>query len=204
MKEKEEDDDSDKGIKNIINNNNNSNKQEYQHNLKESNISLESNKSPTDNPQENENGTFNTSIGFLKDDGEEEKNEPISILNKPIPKVGLEDISSNNLNQIVVSKSDEKSTLSTTTNESFYQKTKRWAGTVWSYINIKNYFPKEEFIEYRNANGDMVKIPKKKLPLKKKKKIDNEEYIVNKTVDRDNNKANIFAAETVPLASHFI
>ena len=50
----------------------------------------------------------------------------------------------------------------------------------------------------------MVKIPKKKLPLKKKKKIENEEYIVNKTVDRDNNKANIYAADSVPLASHFI
>ena len=30
-------------------------------------------------------------------------------------------------------------------------------------------FPKAEYHEYRNANGDMVKIPKKKLPLKKRK-----------------------------------
>ena len=202
MKEKEEDYDSDTAIKNI--NNNNNQKQEYQHNLKESTICLEPNKNPSDNQPENENGTFTTTIGFLKEDGEEVKNEPISILNKPIPKGGIEDISSNNLNQIVDSKSDKTSTISTTTSESFYQKTKRWAGTVWSYINIKNYFPKEEFIEYRNANGDMVKIPKKKLPLKKKKKIENEEYIVNKTVDRDNNKANIYAADSVPLASHFI
>ena len=45
--------------------------------------------------------------------------------------------------------------------ETFFQKTKRWAGTAWSYINIANYFPKEEFKEYRNANGDWVKIPVK-------------------------------------------
>ena len=28
-------------------------------------------------------------------------------------------------------------------------------------------FPKTEYEEYRNANGDIVKIPKKKIPLKK-------------------------------------
>ena len=54
-------------------------------------------------------------------------------------------------------------------NESFFQKTKKWAGNVWSYVNIANYFPKAEFKEYRNFNGDWVKIPVKKIPLKKKK-----------------------------------
>ena len=54
-------------------------------------------------------------------------------------------------------------------NESFYQKTKKWAGNVWSYVNIANYFPKTEYKEYRNFNGDWVKIPVKKIPLKKKK-----------------------------------
>ena len=196
MKEKEkEDDDSDKAIQGDNNTN-----QNYLHNTKESTICLDSHS--TDNPHENESGTLTTTIGFLKDDAEG-KNEPISILNKPITKEEI-DKSTNNLNQIDNSKREKESTLSTTTNESLYQKTKRWAGTVWSYINIKNYFPKEEFIEYRNANGDMVKIPKKKLPLKKKKKVENEEYIVNKTVDRDKIKANIYAADNVPLASHFI
>ena len=162
MKEKEkEDDDSDKAIQDDKNTN-----QNYLHNIKESTICLESHS--TDNPPENENGTLTTTIGFLKDDAEG-KNEPISILNNPITKEEI-DKSTNNINKIDNSKREKESTLSTTTNESLYQKTKRWAGTVWSYINIKNYFPKEEFIEYRNANGDMVKIPKKKLPLKKKKK----------------------------------
>ena len=54
---------------------------------------------------------------------------------------------------------------------SFSDKTKQWAGNVWSSIkkiNLKNMFPKTEYDEYRNANGDIVKIPKKKIPLKKK------------------------------------
>ena len=73
-------------------------------------------------------------------------------------------------------------------------------------MNIKKYFPKTEYIEYRNANGDMVKIPKKKLPLKKKPKveIDNEQHIVNKTVDRENPKLQYMAADNIPFASPFI
>ena len=55
-------------------------------------------------------------------------------------------------------------------NENFYQKTKKLAGTLWNYVNIANYFPKTEYKEYRNCNGDWVKIPVKKIPLKKKNK----------------------------------
>ena len=54
--------------------------------------------------------------------------------------------------------------------ENFYQKTKKLAGTLWNYVNIANYFPKTEYKEYRNCNGDWVKIPVKKIPLKKKNK----------------------------------
>ena len=54
--------------------------------------------------------------------------------------------------------------------ENFYQKTKKLAGTLWNYVNIANYFPKTEYKEYRNCNGDLVKIPVKKIPLKKKNK----------------------------------
>ena len=38
-------------------------------------------------------------------------------------------------------------------------------------INFKNMFAKAEFKEFRNANGDMVRIPVKKIPLKKKKEL---------------------------------
>ena len=66
-------------------------------------------------------------------------------------------------------KMEEDKKESNKKNESFYQKTKKWAGNVWSYVNIANYFPKTEYKEYRNFNGDWVKIPVKKIPLKKKK-----------------------------------
>ena len=72
-------------------------------------------------------------------------------------------------------------------------------------MNIKNYFQKAEYIEYKNANGDIVKIPKKKIPLKKKPKVelDPEQHIVNKMVAREDKKIYIYAAENVPYASHF-
>ena len=192
MKESEEDPNN----HNIINDNNDNDINECQHNIKESSISLDSPTKPTNDKPENEN-TTTTTLCFLKDD-DEGKNEPISNLNKNLPK--YEESSSNNLSDN--SKSDKISESAET--ESFYQKTKRWAGTIWSYMNIKNYFPKQEFKEYRNSNGDIVRIPKKKLPLKKIKKQDNEEYIINKVVERDNDKINNYAANNIPFASHFI
>jgi hypothetical protein len=45
-------------------------------------------------------------------------------------------------------------------------------------------FPKTEYEEYRNANGDIVKIPKKKIPLKKKTMNNN----VSKKVTEEQNK----------------
>ena len=54
----------------------------------------------------------------------------------------------------------------------FGGKAKQWAGNIWNSIkkiNLKKIFPKAEYQEFRNANGDIVKIPKNKLPLKKKK-----------------------------------
>ena len=55
-------------------------------------------------------------------------------------------------------------------NKNLYQKAKNLAGTLWNYVNIANYFPKTEYKEYRNFNGDWVKIPVKKIPIKKKNK----------------------------------
>ena len=70
----------------------------------------------------------------------------------------------------------------------FAGKTKAWAGNVWSSIkkiNIKNMFPKTEYQEFRNANGDIVKIPKKKIPLKKKKQLNDK--VLNK-ISMEQNK----------------
>ena len=162
------------------------------HDIKMSSLPLDMEQKQDDS--ENVNGTVTTLLGPLQN-GIEGKKDTISNLTKSTEKT--DETSKNSLE---ASNKDEKAET-----ESFYQKTKRWAGTVWHYVNIKNYFPKTEYIEYRNCNGDMVKIPKKKLPLKKKRvEPTNEQYIINKTVDRDNQKIQINAADNVPFASHFI
>ena len=179
----------DNNINNINNINQNKEIGLNTHNFKESIIALE----PKGNPQENESATVTTVIGFLKPEPDK-KNDTLFNLNNSLEN---NTISNNSLRK------DENSV--STADESFYQKTKRWAGALWSKINVKNYFPKTEYLEYRNANGDMVKVPKKKLPLKKKKvEVDDEQYIVNKTVERDRAKMNFYAADNVPYASAFI
>ena len=62
------------------------------------------------------------------------------------------------------------------------------------------------FKEYRNINGDMVKIPIKKLPLKNKPKVElnEEEQIVNKLVERNNSEIKYYAAHSVPYYNQFI
>ena len=82
--------------------------------------------------------------------------------------------------------------------KSFAGKTKKWAGNVWNSlknIKLKKIFPKQEFKEFRNANGDLVKIPVKKIPLKKKKELNNNtKMIISKEKDKDINNYN-YAAE---------
>ena len=121
-----------------------------------------------------------------------DKQEPLYQLNKSLEKT--EDTSKND------SKNEEDPKVPNTQNESFLQKTKRWAGNVWNYVNVANYFPKTEYREYRNANGDWVKIPVKKIPLKNKKiKETEEEHIVNKTVDRDQEKLSFMTIDKIPI-----
>ena len=167
--------------KNSIHNKEN---QLYQHNRLESTI-IPLNKDIKQNKiqEEKENDIVNSKIEFLNINNEE-KNNPIYNLNNSSPNIR------NNAKE-------EKNTK-----KSLYQKTKKWAGTVLGYMNIANYFPKTEYIEYRNANGDMVKIPKKKLPLKKKKQIVNKNE--DKTVEKDNGKAKMYIGNSMPLTSHFI
>ena len=157
----------------------------YQHNRLESTI-IPLNKEIEQNEiqEEKENDTINTKIEFLKIN-REEKNNPIYNLYNSSPNIR------NNAKE-------EKNTK-----KSFYQRAKKWAGTVWGYMNITNYFPKTEYIEYRNVNGDMVKIPKKKLPLKKKKQKVNKDD-EHKTVEKDNGKAKMYIGNNMPLGSHFI
>ena len=109
---------------------------------------------------------------YQKEEKEELDNEimttQIELLNKkendsPINELNKETIKKDN-------KKEEEKEDSNKKNNNFYQKTKRLAGNIWKYVNIANYFPKTEYKEYRNCNGDWVKVPVKKIPLKKKKK----------------------------------
>ena len=109
---------------------------------------------------------------YQKDEKEELDNEimttQIELLNKkendsPINELNKETIKKDN-------KKEEEKEDSNKKNDNFYQKTKKLAGNIWKYVNIANYFPKTEYKEYRNCNGDWVKVPVKKIPLKKKKK----------------------------------
>ena len=89
------------------------------------------------------------------------------------------------------SQQDENSAIS---KKSFAIKTKEWAGNMWSSlkkINFKNMFAKAEFKEFRNANGDIVRIPVKKIPLKKKKGInENVKNMISKEKNKDINDYN--------------
>ena len=85
----------------------------------------------------------------------------------------------------------------------FVGKTKAWAGNVWNSIkkmNIKKIFPKAEYQEYRNANGDLVKIPKKKIPLKKKKQLN--DNVLNK-IRKEKNKLVVSTYDGVASGLYF-
>ena len=92
----------------------------------------------------------------------------IELLNKKETNTPINELNKQSLKKDNIKEEDKIDTNKK--NENFYQKTKKLAGTLWNYVNIANYFPKTEYKEYRNCNGDWVKIPVKKIPLKKKNK----------------------------------
>ena len=178
-------------INKMSNQNQTTNVQILQHDLKNSTFPLlNSPEKNEDNKNENEPGsTMMTQVPFIK---ELDKKEPIFELNKSLEKT--DDTSNNSSSKETESKDQVQK------NESFYQKTKRWAGTVWSYVNIANYFPKTEYKEYRNCNGDWVKIPIKKIPLKKKKVEEtDEEHMINKAFDRNKIDVADLTGDRIPI-----
>ena len=167
------------------------NVQILKHELKDSTFPIMNSPEKNKNDQkEDENAaTMMTQVPFIK---ELDKKEPIYDLNKSLEKT---DVTSNN-----TSTKENESKNQVQKNESFIQKTKRWAGTVWNYVNIANYFPKTEYKEYRNCNGDWVKIPIKKIPLKKKKVEEtDEEHIVNRAIDRNKIDMADLTGDRIPI-----
>ena len=178
-------------INKMSNQNQTTNVQILQHDLKNSTFPLlNSPEKNEDNKNENEPGsTMMTQVPFIK---ELDKKEPIFELNKSLEKT--DDTSNNSSSKETESKDQVQK------NETFYQKTKRWAGTVWSYVNVANYFPKTEYKEYRNCNGDWVKIPIKKIPLKKKKiEETDEEHMINKAFDRNKIDVADLTGDRIPI-----
>ena len=163
----------------------------YQHEPKESAFPIANSpeKNNQDKKGEDNGDTMMTQVPFIK---EFDKKEPIFELNKSLEKT---DVTSNN-----TSTKEDESKSQVQKNESFYQKTKRWAGTVWNYVNIANYFPKTEYKEYRNCNGDWVKIPIKKIPLKKKKVEEtDEEHIINRAIDKNKIDVADLTGDRIPI-----
>ena len=163
----------------------------YQHEAKDSAFPIANSpeKNNHDKKEYDNVDTMMTQVPFIK---ELDKKEPIFELNKSIEKT---DATSNN-----TSTKEDESKNQVQKNESFYQKTKRWAGTVWNYVNIANYFPKTEYKEYRNCNGDWVKIPIKKIPLKKKKVEEtDEEHIINRAIDKNKIDVADLTGDRIPI-----
>ena len=127
-----------------------------------------------------DNTTTISNINFLKINN---KDQIIEKLNEDIPKDTISTstgTSSNNSQQGMNSKIFSK--------KSFAGKTKEWAGNMWNSlknIKLKNMFPKTEYKEFRNANGDLVKIPVKKIPLKKKNNLNEK---VKNMISNEKNK----------------
>ena len=114
----------------------------------------------------------NESKNFKETEKEQFDNEimttQIELLNKKETNTPINELNKQSLKKDNIKEEDKIDTNKK--NENFYQKTKKLAGTLWNYVNIANYFPKTEYKEYRNCNGDWVKVPVKKIPLKKKNK----------------------------------
>ena len=103
------------------------------------------------------------------------------------------------------SNNSQKENNSTNSKITFAGKIKQRAGSIWNSIkkiNFKNMFPKAEYIEYRTANGDIVKIPKKKIPLKKKKKINKD--VNNKIPEEENKVVNAYNYDSAATGYYLI
>ena len=165
--------------------------------IKESALPLNINEAIPEDTNQNENGekestTISTTLGFLDEKDINNQND----LNKINEDISNKDSSLTDT-VVEVNKSDEQP------KETFFGKTKRWAGNIWSKMNIKNYFPKQEYIEYKNANGLIMKIPKKKLPLKKKPNIDPNVKRDNNDVRRSSNKMINYASENTIFGAYY-
>ena len=171
----------------------------------ESKINNKDSKNPTKNKNadetQKEEGTTISTLAFLEGNKDLEQNALEYNLNleKNIPKDTISTSTETETNN------SQKENSSTNSKITFAGKIKQRAGSFWNSIkkiNIKNIFPKAEYIEYRNANGDIVKIPKKKIPLKKKKKINKDAN--NKIPEEENKVVNAYNYDSAATGYYLI
>ena len=127
-------------------------------------------------------GTTISNLAFLKKNYEEPAINNLNTL-KVIPQVSI-----SLTNELDANNSQKDKNLAHKKSKSFVGKTKDWAGNMWNSIKnikFKKMFGKAEFKEFRNANGDIVKIPVKKIPLKKKKE---NNIILKNTISHEQNR----------------
>ena len=125
------------------------------------NTTKEEAKNPNNHTHINENSTTITNLAFLRKSELEPTPENINKISQQTSSISTlpEGINSQIKGNI-------------TKKKTFVGRTKEWAGNVWNSIKkfeFKKIFAKTEYKIFRNANGDLVKIPVKKIPLKKKK-----------------------------------
>ena len=109
-----------------------------------------------------ENSTTITNLAFLNKSSLEPTPENLNKIPQDTKSLSTQSESNNSQN---------KNSSQIVKKKTFIGRTKEWAGNVWNSIKkfqFRKIFAKPEYKVFRNSNGDLVKIPVKKIPLKKK------------------------------------
>ena len=111
-----------------------------------------------------------------KEDSEKNETRSCSTVMEAETNINLTIPNYSNISELNKSTGIEKDNQKQKQKLGLMSRTKSWMGNIWQSmkkVNVKKFWQKAEFIEYKTANGDIIKIPKKKLNLKKKKNLNN-------------------------------
>lgn len=160
-------------------------------------------KSIEDKRKINEVSTIATSNVFLNKSEIMGEKDPYVNLNKSLPNIKTQptimELSEGDRGQ---NKDQQKQ------NVGFFGRTKNWAGNVWrtmTNFNFGRLWQRPEFEECYDASGNIIKIPKKKLPLKKQSpKQTEEERRIQYTLKKEQNYLETAAFDGTTYGSFFI
>ena len=173
MTEKEE-----SNIKEINENNKQTKKYEPQDNITEEN-SENKKQEKKNEPEDQTTKKIIDEICKGDNDQNETKNDTIpAVEEETIYKLAIPTIS--NIDELNKDNGEKNVNQQQKQKISLMSRTKSWMGNIWQSmkkVNVKKLWPKAEFIEYKTADGEIRKIPKKKLNLKKNKANNNSNQI---------------------------